>query len=332
MRLFGSDRIVKLMERMGLEEGQELTHPLLNRSIQQAQKRVEQHNFQQRKRTLEYDDVMNKHRGVVYEFRNEIINAEDVRDRLMDIMEEVIVDKVAQFTNAESDFTEWKVRQLADWVNLNFPMGLPEAEIVKVADSGKEPPVSGSLFDGLSPAQFAVCNFLSEGIRKAYEIKISFENPAALREVERFTILSAIDRLWQEHLYEMDSLRYSIGLRAHGQRDPLLEYKAEAFKIFDELMVNVKTEICHNIFRSASSMMAFENFLKNVPQQTLHQTTSAFGGAAAASSDGSKPSDVVSEAAAATEKARPVRTGPKVGRNDPCPCGSGKKYKNCCGR
>jgi preprotein translocase subunit SecA len=332
MRLFGSDRIVKLMERMGLEEGQELTHPLLNRSIQQAQKRVEQHNFQQRKRTLEYDDVMNKHRGVVYEFRNEIINASDVRDRLMDIMEEVIVDKVAQFTNAESDFSEWKVRQLADWVNLNFPLGLPEPEIIKAAESGGETPVSGSLFDGLSSAQFAVCNFLSENIRKAYEIKISFENPDALREVERFTILSAIDRLWQEHLYEMDSLRYSIGLRAHGQRDPLLEYKAEAFKIFDELMVSVKTEICHNIFRSASSLMAFENFLKNVPQQTLHQTASAFGGVPASVSDGSKPSDVVSEAAAATEKARPVRTGPKVGRNDPCPCGSGKKYKNCCGR
>jgi preprotein translocase subunit SecA len=335
MRLFGSDRIVKLMERMGLEEGQELTHPLLNRSIQQAQKRVEGHNFQQRKRTLEYDDVMNKHRGVVYEFRNEIINADDVRDRLMDIMEEVVVEKVRQFTTADSDFTEWKVRQLADWVNLNFPMGLPEAEIVKAAESGKESPVSGSLFDGLSPAQFAVANFISEGVRKAYDIKISFENPDALREVERFTILTAIDKLWQEHLYEMDSLRHSIGLRAHGQRDPLLEYKAEAFKIFEELMVNVKTEICHNIFRSASSMMAFENFLKNVPQQTLHQTTSAFGGTTTASSGGAKPSDVVSEAAAATEaqaKARPVRTGPKVGRNDSCPCGSGKKYKNCCGR
>jgi preprotein translocase subunit SecA len=335
MRLFGSDRIVKLMERMGLEEGQELTHPLLNRSIQQAQKRVEQHNFQQRKRTLEYDDVMNKHRGVVYEFRNEIINADDVRDRLMDIMEEVVVEKVRQFTTADSDFTEWKVRQLADWVNLNFPMGLPEAEIVKAAESGQEKPVSGSLFDGLSPAQFAVCTFLSESVRKAYDIKISFENPDALREVERFTILTAIDKLWQEHLYEMDSLRHSIGLRAHGQRDPLLEYKAEAFKIFEELMVNVKTEICHNIFRSASSMMAFENFLKNVPQQTLHQATSAFGGTTTASSGGARPSDVVSEAAAATEaqaKARPVRTGPKVGRNDPCPCGSGKKYKNCCGR
>jgi preprotein translocase subunit SecA len=335
MRLFGSDRIVKMMERMGLEEGQELTHPWLNRSIQQAQKRVEQHNFQIRKRTLEFDDVMNKQREVIYGFRNEIIHGEDVRDRLMDIMEEVVVDKVAQFTNAESEFSEWKTRPLADWVNLNFPIGLPEAEILKAADSGKESPVPGSLFDGLSPAQFAVCNFISDGVRKAYDLKISFENPDALKEVERFTILSAIDRLWQEHLYEMDSLRYSIGLRGYGQRDPLIEYKAEAFKIFDELMVNVKTEICHNIFRSASSMLAFENFLKNVPQQTLHQAASAFGGTSTASSGGAqaRPSDVVSEAAAAVaEKAKPVRTGPKVGRNDPCPCGSGKKYKHCCGR
>ena len=335
MRLFGSDRIVKMMERMGLEEGQELTHPWLNRSIQQAQKRVEQHNFQIRKRTLEFDDVMNKQREVIYGFRNEIIHGEDVRDRLMDIMEEVVVDKVAQFTTADSEFSEWKTRQLADWVNLNFPIGLPEAEILKAADSGKESPVPGSLFAGLSPAQFSVCNFISDNVRKAYDLKISFENPDALKEVERFTILSAIDHLWQEHLYEMDSLRYSIGLRGYGQRDPLIEYKAEAFKIFDELMVNVKTEICHNIFRSASSMMAFENFLKNVPQQTLHQAASAFGGTSTASSGGAqaRPSDVVSEAAAAVaEKAKPVRTGPKVGRNDPCPCGSGKKYKHCCGR
>ena len=140
--------------------------------------------------------------------------------------------------------------------------------------------MAGSVYDGLSPAQFAVCNFISDSIRKAYELKISFEEPEKLATVERYTILSAIDKLWQEHLYEMDSLRYSIGLRAHGQRDPLIEYKAEAFKIFDELMVNIKTEICHNIFRSASSLMAFENFLRNVPQQTLHQSTSAFGGGA----------------------------------------------------
>jgi preprotein translocase subunit SecA len=335
MRLFGSDRIVKLMERMGLEEGEELKHGLLNRSIQQAQKRVEGHNFQQRKRTLEYDDVMNKQREVIYGFRNEIINSDDVRDRLMDIIEEVVILKIEEFTSADADTSEWRVRSLADWVNLNFPLGLPEAEILKAAADGKDEPVANSIYDGLTPAQFAVCNFISDSIRKAYELKVSFEEPEKLATVERYTILQAIDKLWQEHLYEMDSLRHSIGLRAHGQRDPLLEYKAEAFKIFDELMVNVKTEICHNVFRSASSLLAFENFLRNAPQQTLHQNTSAFGGTTTTSSGGAKPSDVVSEAAAATEaqaKAKPVRTGPKVGRNDPCTCGSGKKYKNCCGK
>src|SRR2546421_10244389 len=308
MRLFGSDRIVKYMEKMGLEEGQELEHPLLNRSIEQAQKRVEQHNFQIRKRTLEYDDVMNKQREVIYGFRNEIIRATDVRDRLMDIMEEVVIQKVEQFTTAEVDRHEWNTRALSDWVNLNFPLGMPEEEVLKAAEAGHEKPVQDSIYNGFSPAQFAACNFISDAVRKAYDIKVSYENPDALKEVERYTILSAIDKLWQEHLYEMDSLRYSIGLRAHGQRDPLIEYKAEAFKIFEELMVNIKTEICHNIFRSASSMMAFENFLRSVPQRTSHQSASAFGGTttgteSAASqappAKASRGSDIVSEAAAA---------------------------------
>src|SRR5688572_10140446 len=330
MRLFGSDRIVKYMEKMGLEEGQELEHPLLNRSIGQAQKRVEQHNFQIRKRTLEYDDVMNKQREVIYGFRNEIIHSDDVRDRLMDIMEEVVISKVEEFTKPEFDAEQWQVRPLADWVNLNFPLGMPEGEIVKAAESGTEKPVEGSVYEGLSPAQFAVCSFITDAIRKAYDMKVSFEEPEKLVTVERFTVLSAIDKLWQEHLYEMDSLRFSIGLRAHGQRDPLIEYKAEAYKIFDELMVNIKTEICHNIFRSASSLMAFENFLRNIPQQTTHDSSSAFG--KPPKPDDSKPSDVVSQAAEDLSKQKPVRSGPKVGRNDPCPCGSGKKYKHCCGK
>ncbi len=331
MRLFGAGNIVKYMEKLGLEEGQELEHPLLNRSIGQAQKRVEQHNFQIRKRTLEYDDVMNKQREVIYGFRNEIIHATDVRDRLMDVMEEVTITKVEQFTKGDYDQEQWNLRGLADWVNANFPLGMPEGELLKAAQSGTEEPVSGSLYDGLSAAQFAVCHFISDSIRKAYELKVSFEEPDKLVAVERYTILSAIDRLWQEHLYDMDSLRYSIGLRAHGQLDPLIEYKTEGYKIFDELMVNIKTEICHNIFRSASSLAAFENFLRNVPQRTLHQTASTFGGAGEAAAQ-EKASDVVSEAAAAVEKNKPVRSGPKVGRNDPCPCGSGKKYKQCCGR
>ncbi len=337
MRLFGSDRIVKIMERVGLEEGQELEHPFLNRSIEQAQKRVEQHNFQIRKRTLEYDDVMNKQREIVYGFRNEIIHAEDVRDRLMDIMEEVVVEKVRQLTEPDKEPAEWNVRALADWVNLNFPLGIPEKEFLRAAESGQEDPVAGSLFEGLSAAQLAVARFIIKSVRDAYDLKISFEDPAALSKVERYTILSAIDRLWQEHLYHMDSLRNAIGLRAYGQRDPLIEYKMEAYKMFDELMVNIKTEICHNIFRSASSLMAFENFLRNLPQRTIHQETSAFGGAGAPAAqpdtrDGKRASDMVTEATEAVAKAKPVRTGPKVGRNDPCPCGSGKKYKHCCGR
>jgi preprotein translocase subunit SecA len=338
MRLFGSDKIVKVMEKMGLEEGQELEHFMLNRSIETAQKRVEQHNFQIRKRTLEYDDVMNKQREVIYGFRNEIIHAEDVRDRLMDIMEEVVIQKVEEFSSREADVREWNVRGLADWVNLNFPLGVPEEELVKAAETATETPLPDSVFGALSPAQFAVCNFISDKVREAYDRKISFEEPEALKAIERFTILGAIDKLWQEHLYGMDSLRNAIGLRAYGQRDPLIEYKAEAFKIFEELMVGIKSEICHNIFRSASSLLAFENFIRSQPQRTEHQSTSAFGsssgggGAATATASGS---DMVNEAVQAVEaqaKAKPVRTGPKVGRNDPCPCGSGKKYKQCCGK
>ena len=336
MRLFGSDKIVKYMEKMGLEEGEQLEHPLLNRSIEQAQKRVEQHNFQQRKRTLEYDDVMNKQREVIYGFRNEIIHTDDVRDKLMDIMEEVVVQKVEQNTSPTAEISEWNVRALADWVNLNFPLGIPEEEIVKAANAGQEAPLKDSSFEHLSPAQFSVCNFISDAVRDAYKLKIQFENPDGLKSVERHTILSAIDKMWQEHLYNMDSLRNSIGLRAYGQRDPLIEYKAEAFKIFDELMVNVKTEVCHNIFRSASSLMAFDQFLKSLPTKTEHQTSSSYGTTTTTSGSGGAPapkaSDVVSEASEAIAKAKPVRTGPKVGRNDPCPCGSGKKYKQCCGK
>ena len=335
MRLFGSDKIVKYMERLGLEEGQELEHPLLNRSVQTAQKRVEQHNFQIRKRTLEYDDVMNKQREVIYGFRNEIIHGDDVQDRLMDVMEEVVVAKVDEFTSKDAAPEEWNVRGLSDWVNLNFPLGISEAEILKVADNGHEEPVEGSLFEGLSPSQLAVARHIIQAVREAYKMKISFEDAVALKSIERYTILSAIDKLWQEHLYGMDSLRNSIGLRAYGQRDPLIEYKAEAFKLFDELMVNIKTEICHNIFRSASSLMAFENFLRGMSQRATlqHGEASAFGG----TQSGGQPakgsaSDIVSEAAAEGEKARPIRSGPKVGRNDPCPCGSGRKYKQCCGK
>ncbi len=335
MRLFGSDRLIRYMEKMGLEENQELEHPLLNKSIEQAQKRVEGHNFQIRKRTLEFDDVMNRHREVIYSFRNDIIRSDDVRDRLMDIMEEVVVEKVRLFTDVGQDFESWNLRGLSDWVNLTFPLGLPEAEIITAARSGTEAPQPESLYESLSPHQFAVASFISDAVRRSYDLKISVENPDALKTVERYTILGAIDRQWQEHLYNMDSLRMSISLRAYGQKDPLIEYKAEAYQLFADLMVNVKSEICRNIFLSASSLMAFQNFLRKLPQKTLHAEVNAFSTAstsAATAEANREGATMVDEVAAEVERARPVRSGPKVGRNDPCPCGSGKKYKQCCGR
>ena len=337
MRLFGSDRISKVMEKVGLEEGQELEHPLLNRSIETAQKRVEQHNFQIRKRTLEYDDVMNKQREVIYGFRNEIIRTESAQDRLLDIMEEVVVAKVEEHSSADAETSEWNIRALADWVNLNFPLSIAEEEILREANSATESAKArDSIFEGMSPAQMAAASFVAGSVREAYQLKVSVESEEALHSIERFTILSAVDKLWQEHLYSMDGLRSSIGLRAYGQRDPLIEYKNEAFKIFDELMANIKSEICHNIFRSASSLMAFQNFLAKLPQRTVHQGANAFAGDRGQASPTSrqKARRMVGEANEAAGKPRPepVRTGPKVGRNAPCPCGSGKKYKQCCGK
>jgi preprotein translocase subunit SecA len=252
----------------------------------------------------------------------------------MDIMEEAVIAKVRELTPENSEPQDWAPRPLADWVNINFPLGVPEDEIIKAGKHGHELPVEGSAFAGLSMAQFSVCQFICKAVRDLYELKISFDNPDALKSVERYIILASVDKLWQEHLYGMDSLRESVGLRAYGQRDPLIEYKAEAFKVFEELMTNIKTEICHNIFRSASSMMAFDRFMRNLPPTTTLQAPEPLGNAASAavSAEGKKASDMVRQATEAITKAKPVRSGPKVGRNDPCPCGSGKKFKHCCGK
>ncbi|MSU44197.1 MAG: preprotein translocase subunit SecA [Pedosphaera sp.] len=327
MRLYGGDRMVKMMEKMGLEEDQELTHPILNRSIETAQKRVEEHHFQARKRTLEYDDVMNKQREILYGFRNKIIHGEEVREHLLDIMEEIVILKVEQFLPTDMGDEGWNLRGLADWTNLNFPIGITEDGLRRTAEEGTETPIAGSVFDGLSPQQLILCRTLCAKVTEAYKIKVQHDDPVAITSVERYTMLSAIDRLWREHLYAMDGLRNSIGLRAYGQQDPLIEYKREAKQMFDELMAHIKTEICHNIFRSASSVEAYMNFLRSLPAVAHHDSSSGSSGAAP-----TLEQDEVSELNDAVSRAKPIRVGPKVGRNDPCPCGSGKKYKQCCGR
>ena len=318
MRLFASGRISGVMEKLGMKEGEELQHPLLNRSIEQAQRRVEEHHFGSRKHTLQYDDVMNKQREVLYGFRNEILTGENPREAIFEIIEEVTENRVAEYCPTEKTAEEWDIKGLLRWANLSFPIGLREDQVAfKTAAEVRQ--------------------VVLEKVTKAYDAKAAHEDPGALKAIERLIVLNALDRLWQEHLYNMDQLRTGIGLRGYGQRDPLVEYKAEAFAMFEEMMAGVKSEIAGNVFRSASSLAAFENFLRALPLQlsgpelTSGSAYQQAGGAAPPAAAGNSAGDVVGDAIEAA--AAPIkRDAPKVGRNDPCPCGSGKKFKQCCGK
>jgi len=317
MRLFASGRIANIMEKLGMKEGEELQHPLLNRSIETAQRRVEEHNFAIRKHTLQYDDVMNKQREVVYGFRNEIIRSDNPRQAIFDIIEEVTETHIAACCPEDQMSEEWDIKGLVRWANHAFPIGLREDQLLnKTADELKQ--------------------LILDKVRRAYEAKAAHEDPEALKAIERLIVLNALDRLWQEHLYNMDQLRHGIGLRGYGQRDPLVEYKSEAFAMFDEMMANVKDEIAANVFRSASSLAAFENFLRALPMQlSAPELTSGsayqHSGGTSAAPTASRGGDLVEEAIESV--ATPVRReAPKVGRNEPCPCGSGKKFKQCCGK
>ena len=324
MRNFGAaDRMTKIMERFGLEEGQELEHPWLNKSVETAQKRVEQRNYLARKRTLDFDDVMNNQREVVYTYRNDTIDTEEPRKLIYEVIDEAVPSKVKEHLDA-GDGDEPNYASLLNWVNTTFPLGLS-------ADKAK--------FETRTTDENA--QFLIERIKDAYERKSSHEEPTAVKSLERYIILNAIDRLWQEHLYAMDALREGVGLRSYAQKDPLIEYKTEAYDMFVDLMANIKNEVLHNLFRSTSNLQAFENFLSSLPQFLLRENAPTASGPV----PGPRPERIGARAAVAANGESdadgtelkldlpPVRRDlPKVGRNEPCPCGSGKKFKNCCGR
>jgi preprotein translocase subunit SecA len=319
MRNFGAaDRMTKIMERFGLEEGQELEHRWLNKSVETAQKRVEQRNYLIRKRTLDFDDVMNMQREVVYTYRNEVIDSEEPRKLIFEVIDEAVPAKVKEYL----DDDEPNYTGLIHWVNTTFPLGLTKEKAefeTRIVDENAQ--------------------FLVGKIKDAYERKSSHEEPTAVKSLERYIILNAIDRLWQEHLYAMDALREGVYLRGYAQKDPLIEYKTEAYDMFVELMANIKNEVLNNLFRSTSNLQAFENFLATLPQFLLReqapvsptagadarirQPVGAMAGVVAGDGDGAGEVSID----------LPVRRSlPKVGRNEPCPCGSGKKFKNCCGR
>jgi len=315
MRNFAAaDRMTNMMERFGMEDGEALEHRWLNRSVETAQKRVEQLHYRGRKYVLDFDDVMNKQREVVYGYRNEALNSEDPRDMLMDVVNKIVPDHVRHYMEERDDGQPDFVEML-NWVNQSFPLhlSLEEAEF-ETRD------VDGNT------------DFLLERIREAYARKMEMENPEFLDSLERHIILTAVDKKWQEHLYAMDSLREGVQLRAQGQKDPLVEYKNEAYKLFVSLMASIDEETLHNLFRFTTRM---DSILEGQPQETSGGTEDAMSSDNVASSGSS--GDIPSTAAAPNEgnlklnlpKRRPIA---KTGRNEPCTCGSGKKFKQCCGR
>ncbi len=316
MRNFGAaDRMTKIMERFGMEEGQELEHPWLNRSVETAQKRVEQRNYMVRKRVLEYDDVMNQQREVVYTFRNEVLDSPDPRLLLDEIVEKSIPARVEEFVPREPTSDDpANYPALLNWLNTTFPLGL----------SANDAALESRNFD-------ATCQFVIERVKRAYDLKTSGVLPQLLQESERVILLEAIDELWQHHLYAMDALREGVNLRSYGQKDPLIEYKQEAYIMFEELMRNIHNKALTNLF---SSHQRLQMFMEHIRQSMLHGRT--------VGPDSPQPQPQQRQQQSASDVGEdddtpkitiPLkREVPKVGRNDACPCGSGKKYKACCGR
>ncbi|MCH8511687.1 MAG: preprotein translocase subunit SecA [Kiritimatiellae bacterium] len=317
MRLFGAERISNIMNKLGIEEGEVMEHRFLNKSVERAQRRVEQYHFGIRKRTLEYDDVMNRQREVVYGMRMEILTADNPRVHLLDMLDEVIEERAEQ---SVLQGEEMAPVEFADWASMTFPIALRPDDLKPLA---------------LDPLAYA--DLTKERVRQSYELKVeSEESEEMVTNMERHILLHAIDTHWQEYLRGMDSLKQGVGLRAYGQRDPILEFKHEAYTMFADLMTKINEEVAHRAFRASSSLQALEKFLGNLKVQETHAESSPFGQEAQQRANQARAANESRQRMAEqVEKAvrAPVqRDIPKVGRNDPCPCGSGKKYKPCGGR
>ena len=318
MRLFGSGRISTIYDRLGIEEGQDIQHPLITRAIEVAQKRVEQHNFDIRKHVLEYDNVMNKQREVIYEERKKILLGDNVKEHIYEIIEELIDGAIVLYLNPDQHKSDWKYTEFIEWFWSKFNIRL----------EGLEDMVEGKDRGGI----------LDELVRAAksyYEEKENRMGPEPIRHMEKMVMLQVIDTKWKDHLYAMDNLREGIGLRAYGQRDPLVEYQHEGYDMFMAMIDSIKDETIEFLFKvqvmreEASPRGVFQA----LPKKFEHSDAapmSRMPGPSARSID-------IEDLQKPAEPRQHRRDEPKVGRNDPCPCGrkdsiTGKplKYKKCC--
>jgi preprotein translocase subunit SecA len=298
LRIFGSERIASIMGRLGMEEGEPIEHSLISKAIENAQKKVEAHNFDIRKHLLEYDDVMNKHREIVYSLRKEVLAGEGIEEILRTMADEKVDSLVQGYIDPKSDPGEWDIQGLKDTLSRMFgfrPKIGPE-------DVGEDH------FFSLKADDLAT--MIREQVQEAQEKKLAAFGKEELNSIHKFIMLQIIDNQWVAHLQDMEHMKEGIGLRGYGQMDPLREYKKEGFALFEQLMDRIREEILSTLSRL--------QIMKQKPPADILPARRK------------KPMHF----SHGDEAERPVtvkREGKKVGRNDPCPCGSGKKYKKCCG-
>ena len=288
MRLFGSERMITMFNALGIPEGQEIEHSALTKAIESAQKKIENNNFGIRKNLLEYDQVMNEQREIIYEERRRVLNGESMRDAIYKMITDIVENCIDIAIGDDNVFEDWDFNELNNLL-------LPTVPLQPVTPDRVNKHNKNSLKQQLK-----------EEAVKLYESKeAEFPEPEAIREIERVILLKAIDRKWMDHIDDMDQLRQGVGLQAYGQRDPLVEYKLSGYEMFDEMTQNIKEETVRMLFHVRIE--------QKVEREQVAKVTGT-------NKDDSVPKGPVK------------RMEAKVYPNDPCPCGSGKKYKQCCGR
>jgi len=294
LRIFGGERITGIMEKLGMQEGEPIEHGMISRAIENAQSKVEGHNFEIRKQLIEYDDVMNQQREVIYRQRREALNGTNLKAAIDDMTREKAEEIAATFAGDNPHAEEWDLKEIRDAVYKQFNFRLNSFD--------------GQTLDGLN--RDGLAELIYEAAAKVYEDREATVGSDEFRQLERFVMLQTVDNLWKDHLLSMDHLKEGIGLRGYAQQNPLIVYKKEGYDMFQDMIHRIKEETLGILYRiQIAESQKIDDYRRPKEQQL------AFSGGGA------------------PEKKKPAkRSAQKVGRNAPCPCGSGKKYKKCCGR
>ena len=308
MRLFGGEKMKSLMSKIGMQPGEPIYHPWLNKGIEKAQKKVEERNFEIRKHLLEYDDVLNEQRKFIYEQRDQILLDDHLADRVFSSALDIVDDLLENYETAGKKQQEAATNELVNQLKQTFGLTVEPEQLQQ--NRGKER------------------DFIENLLRSDLQEKELLAGSANLNMFIRYQYVQFIDRKWLDHLEELEGLREAVYLRSYGSKNPLTEYKIDGFNIFYDMIASIKTEIASRVFRVKVQKEAPRQGPQVRQMNTQHSAVEAFNGATARQAANSSPMAQQRQGDSVTV----VRSTPKVGRNDPCPCGSGKKYKQCCGR